>query len=273
MLFYTMLPVIYLSFSFTLIRVPFDKFCNDPGSRHAPNLIKNEFVDQGIHPSVDHVVTCNDFPTNIFSNVLDLCNKAHEQDEMPVVVGGDHSCAIPSVFSSQQYCVANNLTLGVLWVDAHADFNTMECSETKNIHGMPVAILCHHTMPSLSIGMRLSPEQFRYVGVRDVDVMERFRMEEYDMQTCSIAEAVKWLDSVDRVHVSWDIDSVDPCEISSVNTPVPGGLSCREVKALFDCICKSKKLIAVDIVEYAPGRDYLFSDLRRIVELSKKILT
>lgn len=268
-----MLPILYLSLSFTLIRVPFDKFCNEPGSRHAPNLIKDEFVNQGIHPNADHVVTCTDFPTNIFSKVLELCNNAHEQDEMPVVVGGDHSCAIPSVFSSQQYCVSKNLTLGVLWVDAHADFNTMECSETKNIHGMPVAILCHHTMPALSMGIRLSPEQFRYVGVRDVDVIEQFRMEEYNMKICTIDETVHWLESVDRVHVSWDVDSVDPQEISSVNTPVPGGLLIREITDLFYSVCESGKVISMDIVEYAPGKDSMFSDLQKIVDISQILIT
>lgn len=257
-----------LSISFTLIQVPFDNFCNQPGSRHAPRLIREELLkNTNINLNSEELVECQDFPTVVFDKVFDMCKTAQEKNDIPIIIGGDHSCAIPSVFSSQSTCVEKNMTLGVLWIDAHADFNTMECSESKNIHGMPVAILCHHTMPVLAMGEELKPSQFQYVGVRDIDLMESLRMKQYNMSVCEPDGLVSWLDSVDKVHVSWDVDSIDPGEISSVNTPVGNGLSCDTVKKIFEAVRQSNKLIAIDIVEYNPKGDAQFKDLSTIVDV------
>lgn len=263
-----MISLVLSVMTFTLIQVPFDRFCNKLGSRHAPHLIRENILSNANTHIESHVfVSCEDFPTNIFAKVFDICKNSQANDSITVVLGGDHSCAIPSVFSSQSTCESKNMTLGVMWVDAHADFNTMQSSVTKNIHGMPVAVLCHHTMKSLTMGVKLDPSQFRYVGVRDVDPVEADRMEKYNMKIATLDEIPQWLETVDKVHVSWDIDSVDPSEISSVNTPVKEGLSCDMIKRLFSAIQKSNKLIALDVVEYNPTYDSEFSDLDTIVDI------
>ena len=267
-----MLSMILLSLSFTLIQVPFDKFCNKPGSSRAPRLIRSELLKKtSFNIDSDELVKFDD-PIDTFYSLFDFCKTAQAKSSVPVTLGGDHSLAIPSVFSSQNTCLEKNMTLGVMWIDAHADFNTMECSESKNIHGMPVAVLCQHTMSELAMGEKLEPSQFRFIGVRDVDPMEQLRMKEYDMKICDLNELVIWLESIDKVHVSWDIDSIDPGEISSVNTPVANGLSCDTVRQLFDKIRQSNKLIALDVVEYNPCGDIQFTDLSSIIDILKSII-
>ena len=132
---------------------------------------------------------------------------------------------------------------------------------------MPVAILCHHTMPVFAMGEKLKPSQFQYVGVRDVDFMESLRIDQYNMSVCESDELDTWIDSVDKIHVSWDVDSIDPGEISSVNTPVGNGLSCDTVKQIFETVRRSNKLLAIDIVEYNPKGDTQFKDLSTIVDV------
>ena len=135
-------------------------------------------------------------------------------------------------------------------------FNTMMTSPTKNIHGMPIAVLCGHTLPALQMSDFLSPNQFAYYGVRDIDSLEFIRMQEYNM--CVLETKIdidEWLENYDYVHISFDIDCLDPSVTNCVNTPVNNGKTSDEMKDLFKNIKKSKKLCAVDLVEYNSGNN------------------
>ena len=155
--------------------------------------------------------------------------------------------------------------MGLLWIDAHADFNTPETTPSGNIHGMPVAALLGRGAASLTeIGRRsqLKPAQIVMIGVRDLDLEERrqrkqsgitvFTMREIDEQGMArIARRVlDRLAAFPRLHISLDMDALDPDFAPGVGTPVPGGLSYREAHLLMELLAESGRVAAVDAVSY-----------------------
>ena len=158
-----------------------------------------------------------------------------------------------SIFAINQYCLYNKIKLGVLWFDAHADFNTMRTSPTKNLHGMPVSILCGHDLQLLSFGEYLYPDQFAFYGIRDLDTLEFYRFQENNMLVLDNEDELEaWLKKYDVIHLSFDMDCIDPSDFSSVNTLVKNGPSLKNVNKMLDKIRMSNKLISMDIVEYNP---------------------
>jgi arginase len=195
--------------------------------------------------------------------------RALNNESLCITMGGDHTIAVGSVFASQDHCIAKKERLGVLWCDAHADFNTFEESCTKNLHGMPVAILCGHTLPELQIGNHLlDTSQIAYFGIRDIDVAEQRRMERYKMtHLTSVDEIMSWASNFDKIHVSFDADCIDEREMRSVNTPCPDGIASSTLFDLFSRLRMSTKIMSVDLVEYNPELDTQRSDANLIVLL------
>lgn len=174
----------------------------------------------------------------------------------PLTIGGDHTVAISSIFAVNEFCNLCNKSLGILWCDAHADFNTIITSPSKNIHGMPIAVLCGHTLPELQVSDQLFPSQFAYYGVRDIDGLEFMRLQEYNMCILENEKEIdEWLNSFDYIHVSFDIDCLDPSVTDCVNTPVDNGKTSDEMTSLFKKVKNSKKLCSVDLVEYNSGNN------------------
>lgn len=186
--------------------------------------------------------------------------------ELAIFLGGDHSLSIGSVTA-----MAADRPIGVLWIDAHGDYNTPETSPTGNLHGMPVAILTGDgPEPLVKLGPRVpavKPHQVVQIGVRDLDAPERkrvltsgihvFTMRHVDeMGMAAVARhALDKLRHYEQIHVSLDLDCLDPTEAPGVGTPVPGGLTYREAHLLMEILGDRGNICAIDIVEVNPILD------------------
>jgi arginase len=187
---------------------------------------------------------------------------------VPVVLGGDHSIALGSISG-----VAIALgTIGVIWFDAHADFNTTETSPSGNIHGMILASLAGYGEPALvnvgSPGPHVSPGRIVIVGARDLDAGERDLLRQAGVHVRSMSEIDRRgirdvtceaialaSDGANGLHVSFDMDVVDPTEAPGVGTPVPGGMTYREAHLAMELVAESGRLVAMDLVEVNPILD------------------
>jgi len=185
---------------------------------------------------------------------------------IPMILGGDHSLAIGSIGG-----VTDVAPAGLLWVDAHGDFNTPSTSPSGNIHGMPLATLLGEGEAGLvnvgRTGAKLRGEDVVLLGIRDLDPEEKARIrasgicaltmrdiDERGMGTV-MDEALERLSGHKRLHVSLDVDAVDPREAPGVGTPVPGGLSYREAQLVMEMVADTGCLAALDIVEINPILD------------------
>lgn len=198
-------------------------------------------------------------------------SKALDAAELPILLGGDHCLAIGSISAVSRHCRRTGRPLRVLWLDAHADFNTSALTPTGNVHGMPVACLCGHGPDVLThlSGQTpaLLPRELRQIGIRSVDQGEkRFvheaGLEVYDMRYIdeigmrqTLADALKDLPTDAHLHVSFDVDFLDPGIAPGVGTTVPGGPSYREAQLCMEMIADTGLLASLDIVELNPALD------------------
>ena len=236
------------------IKIPFDNGANIKGSSKAPEKIFEKLHFLNIEN--DYTINANKHMISVFGDGFLKCWNTLNSNKFPITIGGDHTVAISSIYASNEFTRMNRQTLGVLWCDAHADFNTMETSESKNIHGMPVAILCGDTLPILSNGQSLDYYQFGFYGLRDLDSLEFYRFQENNMKIIdSDTEFDAWVNLFDKIHISFDINCLDPTVFSSVNTPVKNGKSVSDLKNIFKKVKNTGKLMSMDIVEYNPEID------------------
>ncbi|MGN2254217.1 arginase [Frateuria sp. GZRe12] len=190
---------------------------------------------------------------------------------VPVMLGGDHCLAIGSISAVADHCRDTGRKLRVLWLDAHADFNTADATPSGNIHGMPVACLCGNGPDVLtSIGNHrpaTSPHVFRQVGIRSVDDDEKklvleAGMKIFDMRHIdevgmkrTMEEALADIDEGTHLHVSFDVDFLDPSIAPGVGTTVRGGPTYREAQLCMEMIADTGRLGSLDIVELNPAYD------------------
>lgn len=194
------------------------------------------------------------------------------QDRLPILLGGDHSLSIGSISAVARRCREQGLKLRVLWLDAHADFNTSELSPSGNIHGMPLACLCGFGPGELVdlagvSGPAITPACVRQIGIRSVDDGEkRFvheqRLEVFDMRYIdemgmrqTMEHALSGLDNDTHLHVSFDVDFLDPDIAPGVGTTVAGGPTYREAQLCMEMIADTRRLGSLDIVELNPAFD------------------
>jgi arginase len=247
----------FLKFGFHVIKIPYDAGANMRGSRQAPEFLNYNFLG-GMNSTI--VDIRGDF-ASIVRDAYATVEDTLQTKRFPVILGGDHSISIASVASVNDYCNNHNKTLGILWCDAHADFNTYENSVSKNMHGMPVAVLCGHTLKNLC-SKPLNCDQFAYFGLRDIDSDEFGRLQEHDMTMLhSEADILQWMKKFDCIHVSFDLDCFDAEFVSTcVNTPVANGKNLLEVECCFKVV--ASKVISFDIVELNPSNigisDYFY---------------
>jgi len=214
--------------------------------------------------------------------------KTMRQNQFPLVLGGDHSIAIGTISGISAYARQRKKKLGVLWIDAHGDFNTPESSPSGNIHGMPLAVCCGIGPRSLrSVGgnfRKVDPENVAIIGLRNVDRKERehlielgvnvFTMEEIDKFGVHrvMKKALQQLEnSVDYLHISFDLDSVDPVYAPGVGTPVKGGLDYREAHLIMEMLAESKRVTSLELVEVNPILDNRNQSAEFAVELVQSI--
>ncbi|WP_102125880.1 arginase [Deinococcus planocerae] len=208
--------------------------------------------------------------------ILDACRAtvdrlaALPEDTFPVTLGGDHSVSMGTVTGNALRGGRGGERTGVLWVDAHTDYNTPQTSPSGNIHGMPVAHLTGAGDPRLAGlggGWHVRPEDIVMVGIRSVDARERellrgagikaYTMKDVDQLgiTRVTEETLERLSGVSRLHVSFDADALDPAVAPGVGTPVPGGLTYREGHLLMELLSESGRVTSLDIVEVNPVLD------------------
>ncbi|KRG38412.1 arginase [Stenotrophomonas panacihumi] len=190
---------------------------------------------------------------------------------MPIMLGGDHCLAMGSITAVSRWCRAQGRKLRVLWLDAHSDFNTSEVTPSGNVHGMPVACLCGLGPRELThLGgdaPALQPEQVRQIGIRSVDpeekrLIKQHRIDVYDMRYIdengmkrTVEAALAGLDEDTHLHVSFDVDFLDPSIAPGVGTTVPGGPNYREAQLVMEMIADTGRLGSLDIVELNPVID------------------
>jgi len=201
----------------------------------------------------------------------------------PIVLGGDHSIALGSVTG----CSRRQRT-GVIWVDAHGDFNTVETSPSGNVHGMPLAALCGVGDPRLVDccwpGAKVRPQDVVLIGIRDLDGEERrlmkdagvtvYTMKEVDRLglTLIVESTLERLAGLDRLHVSFDADVLDPEVAPGVGTPVPGGLTYREAHLMMELLADSGRVSSLDLVEVNPILDRANRTADTLVGLAASLL-
>jgi arginase len=190
---------------------------------------------------------------------------------LPILLGGDHCLSIGSISAVAQHCRASNKRLRVLWLDAHADFNTSALTPSGNLHGMPVACLCGHGPRELieigGLAPAISPKVMRQIGIRSVDPGEKrfvhaMGVEVFDMRYIdemgmrhTMELALATMDANTHLHVSFDVDFLDPTIAPGVGTLVPGGPTYREAQLCMEMIYDSGRLGSLDVMELNPALD------------------
>jgi arginase len=190
---------------------------------------------------------------------------------LPILLGGDHCLAIGSISAVAAHCRATGKQLRIIWVDAHADFNTAELTPSGNIHGMPVACLAGHGPDELTRlagpAPAITTDEIRQVGLRSVDPGEKAFLyaegvEVFDMRFVdeigmrrTMVRALAGVDENTHLHLSLDLDFVDPEIAPGVGTPVRGGPTYREAQLCMEMIADTGRLGSVDLVELNPALD------------------
>ncbi len=283
-----------------IIGVPIDFGADRRGVDMGPSAIRyahlhRELKDLGypfkdlgnIEVSIAETCSINDPKLKYIDCIVPMTNRtaskvatSMQQGNFPLVLGGDHSISLGSIRGA-----AGIKKLGVIWIDAHADFNTSETTPSGNIHGMPLAALCGKGDPRL---VQLSdertpvidPHHVAVIGVRDLDQGEKenlldagvlvLGMEQIDrkgmfhtMET-ALAHTLK---DVDGLYLSIDVDAIDPRHAPGVGTPVAGGLTYREAHLACEMIAQTGKLLGMDLVEVNPILDVQNQTASLAVEL------
>ncbi|MFS0723035.1 arginase [Paenibacillus sp. 1P07SE] len=219
------------------------------------------------------------------SRLGEAVSDAVSRGVMPLVVGGDHSIAMGTLAGLTKH----HPKLGVIWFDAHADLNTEASSPSGNMHGMPLAVATGHARLKLADIVegagRIDTRNLVIIGARELDPDEReliksegiacYTMHEVDrmgIQTI-VGEALRIAgDGTDGIHVSFDMDCLDPMEAAGVGTPVPGGLNYREAHFACELLAESAKVTSVEIVEVNAQLDHDRRTARLAVELVASLL-
>lgn len=273
-----------------LIGVPLDFGAGRRGVDMGPSAIRYADLRQGLeslgHTVTDHgnlpvpvAETCEpgDPKLKYLEPIVGVAQRLAEcvehsmaQGHVPLVLGGDHSLSLGSVMGA-----ARGRRIGVIWLDAHGDFNTTETTPSGNIHGMPLAAICGLGAQALVTlggieggGAKIDPRNVAVVGARDLDRDEKQLLR-------SSGVAVYSMESIDRlginevmhraieiasrgtegIYLSLDLDGVDPMYAPGVGTPVPGGLTYREANAAVELLAETGRLIGMDLVEVNPILD------------------
>jgi arginase len=203
--------------------------------------------------------------------VHDACHAEYAAGRLPILLGGDHSLAIGSISAAARHCRESKRRLRVLWFDAHADSNTNVLTPSGNIHGMPIAVLCGNGPRELvEIGgttPAVSPSEIRQIGIRSVDLAEKRYVHElgfevFDMRYIdemgmreTMELALADLDRNTHLHVSFDVDFLDPDVAPGVGTTVMGGPTYRESQLCMEMVADTGLLGSLDLMELNPALD------------------
>ena len=217
------------------------------GYRHLPEVVAwNQSVHEAVHAEL-------------------------QEGRLPILLGGDHCLGLGSISAVARHCRETGKKLRILWLDAHADFNTSELTPSGNIHGMPVACLCGFGPKELiEIGGKvpaINPKWIRQIGIRSVDEGEKRFVHEQDLEVFDMRYidemgmrhamelALATLDANTHLHVSFDVDFLDPEIAPGVGTTIPGGPTYREAQLCMEMIADTGRMGSLDVMELNPALD------------------
>jgi arginase len=216
--------------------------------------------------------------------LAEIVEEVLDNGKFPLCVGGDHSMALGTIAGIAAHCRKEKKSFGVIWIDAHADMNTHETTPSGNIHGMPLAAsmgLGHNSLVNFyGFAPKLKPENCALIGIRSVDPEERINIKKLNPTVYTMSDIDKlgihrviskvlkqFRKQVDHIHVSFDVDSVDPSVAPGVGTPVQGGLSYREAHLLMETIAECGCMSSLEVVEVNPVLDVKNKSAEFAVEL------
>lgn len=211
-----------------------------------------------------------------------------QEPAVPIFLGGDHSVAMGTVSAVSRYCRDAGKDLAIIWIDAHADFNTLATTPSGNVHGMPVSFLCGEPHLRPFLGNRpfvdVNPETFTLFGLRSIDAAERRALRDSRISCVDMGmideEGVstlikRFLEHVagpnTHLHVSLDVDSLDPSIAPGVGTLVPGGINYREAHLIMELLHRSGLVGSLDVVELNPFLDERGRSARVLAELTASL--
>jgi arginase len=220
-------------------------------------------------------------------NVMQAVAAELRLERLPILLGGDHSLAIGSIGAVANHCREVGKKLRVLWLDAHADFNTSTITPSGNVHGMPVACLCGYGPRELTelggAAPMLDKDTLRQIGIRSVDAGEKKLVRDagldiYDMRYIDeigmrqvMLEVLDGVDEQTHLHVSFDVDFLDPAIAPGVGTTIPGGPNYREAQLVMEMIADTGQLGSLDIVELNPALDNRNETAKLAVDLVESL--
>jgi arginase len=292
-----------------IIGVPLDLGANMRGANMGPSAIRiadlhHKISVLGYQPydSGDLPVPVRDtlpasaneerYRAQIASACRELESEVHQAlslDRVPIVLGGDHSIAIGTIAGVSRFFREKNQNIGLIWIDAHADCNTPKSSPSGNIHGMPLSIALGHGYPDLvdigGKGAKVKSENVALIGIRTLDGAEKdilrrsgiryFTMREIDergmhaVMKDAVAVASQ---GTAAIHLSFDIDGIDPASAPGVSTPVTGGISYREAHLALEMIADTGLLRSMEFVELNPMTDLAHKTAQLTVDLVQSAL-
>lgn len=290
----------------SLIGAPTDIGASVIGARMGPGALRVAGIAQAIHGFGSEVRDIGDLdgpdnpllpPVDGYRHLPEVVKWNHavhdaflgelRDGHVPVLLGGDHSLAVGSISAAARYVREEGRTLLVLWFDAHADFNTASLTPSGNMHGMPVACLLGHG-PDELVGMSgqvpaMTVDEVHQIGLRSVDGGEKHLLHEmgvssYDMRFLdelgmrkTMERALRAVDEDTHIHVSLDLDFIDPDLAPGVGTPVRGGPTYRETQLAMEMIADTGQLGSVDIVELNPALDVRNATAELAVDLLESL--
>lgn len=219
--------------------------------------------------------------------VHEACHAALEVGRMPMLLGGDHCLAVGSISAAARHCRAHGKRLKVLWLDAHADFNTPDTSPSGNMHGMPAAILCGRGPAALvemgghspalpanaltQLGVRsVDPGERDALRAQDIDVIDMRALDELGMQG-AMRRLLADVDANTHIHVSFDVDFLDPSFAPAVGTAEAGGPNQREAHLCMEMLADCEQVGSVDVVELNPALDHASTTARVVIDLLESL--
>ena len=274
----------------SLIGAPTDVGASDRGSSMGPEALRVAGLHAALTARGLDVVDCGNvsgppnpglIKANGYRNLAQVTAWNHEvhdavyreltEERLPILLGGDHSLSIGSISAVARHCRDRRKALRILWLDAHTDFNTRELSPSGSLHGMPVSCLCGFGPRELTqiggVSPAINPRWVRQVGIRSVDAGERRFVHEQDLDVFDMRFidemgirkvmelALCDTDADTHLHVSFDVDFLDPEIAPGVGTTVSGGLSYREAQLCMEMISDTGLVASLDIMELNPALD------------------
>ena len=261
----------------TLIEANQDLGVKVDGANLGPNVLTKYFNDlEVISVNKENIIKETDKENkkknlggvnNFNKDLYNTCLSVKEKDEFPLVIGGDHTVAIPSSLAS----IKKENSLGIIWIDAHADYNTFETTVTGNLHGLPLAASNGNCklLTEFFDGEYYHHKNTVIVGGRDIDEWEYPNLEKDNIKVFTTEDIKKYgvekvmseafkiaCDGTNGVHISYDLDVIDPKLAPGVSVPAINGINLYEAYQIVDQLILNKDLIkSMDLVEYNPTKD------------------